>query len=102
MHCFVYVLRCHGGSFFTGVAEDVEVEVEEINSGRGNAYTRSRLPAFLFYKEEYMNRRDAERRAEVVRAMTRTEKERLAAVAPPSVRNHRDTAPPARPAAWYT
>lgn len=80
-HCHVYIVRCSDGSLFTGVAEDVEQALGALNGGEGSAYVRARTPVFLAYTEEYMNRDDAERRAESVRRMSRQGKESLLAVA---------------------
>lgn len=80
-HWHVFVVRCSDGSLFTGVTEDVEHALVELNAGEGSAYVRTRTPVFLAYTEEYMNRGDAERRAESVRRMSRQGKETLLAVA---------------------
>lgn len=80
-HAFVYIVRCADGSLFTGTAEDPDATLVEINSGSGETYTKTRRPAFLVYNEEFMNLKDAERRAMHVRAMTRREKEHLVSTA---------------------
>lgn len=77
----IYVVRCSDGSLFTGVTEDVDQTLGELNGGEGSAYVRARTPVFLAYSEEYMNRTDAERRAESVRRMSRQGKESLLAFA---------------------
>jgi putative endonuclease len=84
-HWHVYVVRCSDGSLFTGVSEDVERALCALNDGEGSAYVRARTPVFLAYSEEYMNRTDAERRAEAVRRMSRQGKESLFAIAAPAV-----------------
>jgi predicted GIY-YIG superfamily endonuclease len=81
-HCFVYIVRCADGSLFTGVADEPERAAAHLNAGGGSAYVRARLPVFLAYTEEYMNERDAERRAAAVRRLSRENKERLLAYAP--------------------
>lgn len=80
-HWHVFVVRCSDGSLFTGVTEDVERALAELNAGEGNAYVRTRTPVFLAYSEEYMNRNDAERRADAIRRMSRQGKESLLAFA---------------------
>ncbi len=80
-HWHVYVVRCSDGTLYTGVAEDVDSAVEAVNAGEGGAYVRARTPVFLAYAEEYMNRADAEKRADAVRRMSRHGKESLLAVA---------------------
>ncbi|KPJ85976.1 hypothetical protein AMJ57_01125 [Parcubacteria bacterium SG8_24] len=80
-HWFVYMLRCADGSLYTDVTDDVEGAIHDHNNGGGTAYTRTRQPVFLTYSEEYMNRRDAQRRAASIRRLKRAEKERLLVVA---------------------
>ena len=41
---FVYLLRCRDGTYYTGVARDVERRLAEHNAGRGARYTRGRGP----------------------------------------------------------
>jgi len=82
-HFFVYMVRCVDGSLFTGVAADPDGIVAEMNRGKGPAYASTRTPVFLVYREEYMNERDAERRAQSIRRMGRAEKEHVLAMANP-------------------
>lgn len=79
-HWFVYVVRCADGSLYTGVATDMDAEIRALNGGEGSAYVRARLPVFLAYTEEYMNERDAARRASCVKRMSRVHKEHLLAI----------------------
>jgi putative endonuclease len=74
-HWFVYIVRCSDGSLFTGVTGDFEAEIKQINGGNGASYTRSRLPVFLAYTEEYMNESDALRRAASIKRLPRLGKE---------------------------
>ncbi len=45
-HC-VYMVRCRGGSLYTGYARDVNARVAAHNAGSGAKYTRSRRPVAL-------------------------------------------------------
>jgi putative endonuclease len=40
----VYLLVCIDGTFYTGIAMDVNKRVRDHNAGRGAVYTRSRRP----------------------------------------------------------
>lgn len=80
-HSHLYIVRCVDGSLFTGVTDDPDTIVAGLNAGNGPTYTRSRRPVFLVYFEEYMNQRDADRRAEAIRSMTRGQKEDILAMA---------------------
>lgn len=76
-HHYIYIVRCADGTLFTGVSDDVDRSVREMNAGAPGAYVRNRAPVFLAYTEEYMNARDAESRATAIKRMNRVGKERL-------------------------
>jgi len=72
-------VRCRDGSLYAGVTTDLERRLTQHNAGRGAAYTRSRRPVDLVYREEVLDRSAAQRREHAIRGLTRTEKESLAA-----------------------
>jgi putative endonuclease len=76
-HWFTYVVRCADGSLYASAAPDVERAAAALNGGTGSAWVRARLPVSVAHVEEYMNERDAVRRAEAVMRMTRAGRERL-------------------------
>ena len=82
-HYFVYMVRCADGTLYTGVAADPDGTAAAMNRGDGPAYAVARTPVFLSFREEYMNERDAERRAQAIRRMSRAEKEQVLAMANP-------------------
>ena len=51
MTWFVYILKCRDGSLYTGMTNDLPHRLSVHRSGRGGAYTRSRLPVRLVYSE---------------------------------------------------
>lgn len=73
----VYVLLCRGGSYYTGIAKDVEKRLESHRAGKGAAYTRSRPPKKILYREDGLSRAHALTREVQIKALTRKEKERL-------------------------
>jgi putative endonuclease len=75
----VYLARCRDGSLYTGVTTDLERRLAEHNAGRGAAYTRSRLPVALVYRELVDSRSCALLREHAIRQLPRREKELLAA-----------------------
>ncbi|MFL5402370.1 MAG: GIY-YIG nuclease family protein [Gemmatimonadales bacterium] len=75
----VYLIRCRDGTLYTGVTTDPARRLAEHNAGCGSAYTRSRLPVELVYWEQAGDRSSALRREHTIKALTRTQKERLAA-----------------------
>ncbi|NBU69061.1 MAG: GIY-YIG nuclease family protein [Verrucomicrobia bacterium] len=48
--CWVYVLECGDGSFYTGWTNDLPRRVRTHQAGKGGKYTRSRLPVRLIRK----------------------------------------------------
>ena len=84
-HQFVYIVRCADGSLFTGVTSEIEQNLQDINSGAGAPYTRTRLPVFLAHTEEYMNEIDASKREAQIKRMTRKHKEILLAGVPAGI-----------------
>lgn len=73
----VYVVRCADNSLYTGVAKSVEKRLKAHNTGRGAAYTRSRRPVRLHYREDGFTRSQALVREARVKALPRAEKEGL-------------------------
>ncbi len=71
---FVYMLRCGDGSFYTGIAVDVEQRLAVHRSGKGAKYTRGRGPLELIYTEECENHSQALKREWAIKALTREEK----------------------------
>ena len=55
----VYLLECSDGSYYTGIAKDVEARLADHNAGKGAKYTRGRTPARLLAKSGAMERGDA-------------------------------------------
>ena len=75
----VYVLRCADGSLYTGIATDVERRVEEHNFDNrlAAAYTRSRRPVTLVYREPARTRSAAGKREYRIKQMSRDQKQAL-------------------------
>jgi putative endonuclease len=74
----VYLARCRDGTLYTGVTTDLTRRLAEHNTGCGGAYTRSRLPVVLVYREEARDRSVALRREYAIKRLSRSQKERLA------------------------
>ncbi len=77
MAWFVYVARCGDGTLYTGVTTDPAARERAHNSGRGAAYTRSRLPVSLVHLEPAAGRGAALRRERAIKRLTRKEKEAM-------------------------
>jgi putative endonuclease len=53
MKGYMYILKCSDGSYYTGSTIDLDVRIEEHNSGLGANYTSVRLPVELIYLEVF-------------------------------------------------
>ena len=74
----VYLARCGDGSLYTGITTDLDRRLREHNEGCGGAYTRSRLPVTLVYREPAASRSQALRRERAIKLLTKAGKEALA------------------------
>ena len=70
----VYLLRCRDGSLYTGITNDLPRRLTAHEVGTGSAYTRSRRPLALAYREEQPDRGTALKREAAIRRLTRAEK----------------------------
>ncbi len=75
----VYVARCGDASLYTGVAKDVAARLAKHNAGKGAAYTRSRRPVRLLYREDDLTRSEALCREAWIKTLPREGKEGLIA-----------------------
>jgi putative endonuclease len=82
----VYMLRCHDGTLYTGIAVDVERRLQTHERGAGAKYTRSRRPLTLAYRERQPDRSSALKREAEIRRLGRAGKLALIASgsAPPA------------------
>lgn len=79
---YVYLLRCRGGTFYTGVTTDPARRLHEHNhTGRGARYTRTRRPVTLAYVEAAASRQEACRREYQLRTLSHRDKEQLCTAA---------------------
>jgi putative endonuclease len=93
MPWIVYLVRCRDGTLYTGVTTDSTRRLAEHNAGCGSAYTRTRLPVALVYREEVLDRSSALRREHAIKRLTRAQKEVLAAPEAMTTQTRRSTPP---------
>jgi predicted GIY-YIG superfamily endonuclease len=74
---FVYMLRCRGGSLYTGITNDVSRRCKQHNAGTASRYTRSRRPTRLVYHEPKATRSLALKREAAIKGMKKRDKEVL-------------------------
>lgn len=88
----LYIVACADGSLYTGIATDVARRVAEHNGlgkngepmsgkSKGARYTSARRPVKLVYEAAFETRSEASREEFRIKQMTRSEKQKLIAVA---------------------
>jgi putative endonuclease len=71
---FVYIVRCHDDSLYTGITNDLMARLKKHNAGTGAKYTRSRLPVKLVWSEQKSSVGAARRREAKIKKMARVDK----------------------------
>jgi len=75
---FVYVLECSDGSYYVGVTNDLEVRLEQHNSGyEPKAYTFTRRPLTLKFYQRFTLIEDAIAFEKQLKGWSREKKEAL-------------------------
>ncbi len=70
----VYILRCKGGSYYTGITKDMQARLKAHQNGKGAAYTRIYPPEKLVYREDGLTRSEALVREAKIKALPRPKK----------------------------
>ncbi len=74
---FLYLLECHDGSIYTGIALDVQARFRLHASGKGARYTRSRPPRRVLAVVAYPDRSSALRAEHAMKRMSARDKRRF-------------------------
>ena len=76
---FVYIVRCHDDSLYTGITRDPVRRVDEHNNNDllGSKFTRARRPVNLVYQEPHRDRSQATKREIEIKRLCRKDKEAL-------------------------
>lgn len=74
---YMYILECSDGSYYTGSTIDLELRINQHQSGEGANHTRKRLPVKLVYYEIYDRIDEAFYREKQVQGWSRKKKEAL-------------------------
>ncbi len=77
MACFVYILECADGMYYTGITWNLEKRIKEHNLKIKTPLQSSRLPVKLVYWEMFNSRIEAARREKEIKGWTRVKKEKL-------------------------
>lgn len=71
---FVYLLECADGSYYCGVAIDVEARFKKHLAGKGAAYTRSHTPVRILDRKEHESMSAALKAECVIKKLKKLEK----------------------------
>lgn len=74
---FCYIVECADGTYYTGWTTNPERRTRQHNLGQGAKYTRQHGPVRLVYVESLPDRSRAMRREHEIKALKRTQKQRL-------------------------
>lgn len=95
MRFSLYIVECADGTYYTGIATDVQRRLREHNgltvqgkhsiSGKGARYTSARRPVVLAFEAQFATRSEASKEEARVKALTRPEKAALIAKARPAI-----------------
>lgn len=75
----VYILRCRGGTLYTGITTDPERRLKQHNAGTAARYTRSHRPVEMIYQETHPDRSSALKREAAIKKLSKAAKLRLLA-----------------------
>jgi putative endonuclease len=75
----LYIAECADGTYYTGIAKDVEKRIETHNSGKGSKYTATHGPVHLVFQEPQGDYSTALRREYQVKSVPKARKVRLIA-----------------------
>lgn len=79
MEGWVYILECADGTYYVGSTTDLNLRMEQHQSGLGANYTKKRLPVKLVYTEHYPRVDEAFYREKQLQGWSRKKKESLIA-----------------------
>ncbi len=77
MAFYLYILRCHDGSYYTGHSEDLERRLAEHQPGGVPGYTATKRPVRLVFTESFQSRDEAFLAERQIEGWSRAKKEAL-------------------------
>ena len=73
----VYILSCDNGQYYVGSTTNLELRLQEHNSGEGGFFTKAHHPVKLVYTEEYDTIHEARLRERQLHKWSHAKKEAL-------------------------
>ena len=77
MNCYMYILQCANGAYYTGSTKDLETRLKQHQNGEGANFTKKHLPVKLVYYEVFERIDEAFNREKQVQGWSRIKKEAL-------------------------
>lgn len=79
----LYIVECADGTYYTGVATDVQRRILEHNGAKpkGARYTSARRPVALVYEAAFATRSEASKEEARIKRLTREQKQALITIA---------------------
>jgi putative endonuclease len=78
MSCYLYILKCSDGSFYTGTTRaSLEIRLAQHNDKIFGGYTASRTPVELVYSEHFAEITDAIASERQIKGWSRAKKQAL-------------------------
>jgi predicted GIY-YIG superfamily endonuclease len=74
---YVYILQCADGSYYTGSTINLDLRIEQHQTGYFEGYTESRLPVTLVWHAEVSTEDEAFQRERQIKGWSRAKKEAL-------------------------
>ena len=74
---YVYIVKCHDGTYYTGYTPCIKKRLDLHNKGRGAKYTRDRRPVKLVWRRKYRNFKNAFLEEKRIKTLNRAQKEEL-------------------------
>ncbi len=71
---YVYILKCRGGSLYTGIALDVARRLKQHSDKKGSKSLRGKLPLKLVFQEAHPTRSSALKREAQIKRWSHQEK----------------------------
>jgi putative endonuclease len=77
MKCYMYILLCSNGKYYTGSTGNLEERISQHQNGEGANFTRKNLPVKLVYYELFLSLDEAFYREKQIQGWSHKKKEAL-------------------------
>lgn len=74
MSWYLYIVKCHDNSLYTGITTDIPRRLKEHNAKKGAFYTKNKTPVRLVYQEDMANQSEARKREAAIKSLPRAKK----------------------------